>query len=180
MNQIQQIKKYRGCPLKKTKMFKYFVGIDPSLTATGVIVLDKKGDIVERGLISTKNNKTTEERIIDISKAIMMILVKYEDIIVYIEGLSNNSFGKTSSILELSALNFFLRIFFLQNAIKYKVIEPTKLKKFVTDKGNAKKELMLLKVYKRWNVEFEDNNLCDAYALSRYSIQDSKNIKDIK
>ena len=29
---------------------------------------------------------------------------------------------------------------------------------------------MLLKVYKRWGVEFKNNNLSDAYALARYSM----------
>ena len=40
-------------------------------------------------------------------------------------------------------------------------------KKFITGKGNAPKEFMLMEVYKRFNEEFRDNNICDAYCLAR-------------
>lgn len=48
------------------------------------------------------------------------------------------------------------------------IVPPTSLKKFVTGKGNAKKNEMLLGVYKRWGVEFGDDNQADAYALEQF------------
>jgi crossover junction endodeoxyribonuclease RuvC len=53
-------------------------------------------------------------------------------------------------------------------AYHYLMVAPTALKKFITGKGNAKKELMLMKIFKRYGLEFENNNLADAYALARY------------
>lgn len=47
------------------------------------------------------------------------------------------------------------------------MIPPMTLKKYATGKGNAKKQEMLLQIYKRWNVEFNDDNAADAYALAR-------------
>jgi crossover junction endodeoxyribonuclease RuvC len=41
------------------------------------------------------------------------------------------------------------------------------LKKFAAGKGNAKKQEMLLQMYKRWGVEFNDDNAADSYALAR-------------
>jgi crossover junction endodeoxyribonuclease RuvC len=41
------------------------------------------------------------------------------------------------------------------------------LKKFAAGKGNAKKQEMLMQMYKRWNVEFTDDNAADSYALAR-------------
>jgi crossover junction endodeoxyribonuclease RuvC len=41
------------------------------------------------------------------------------------------------------------------------------LKKYATGKGTAKKQEMLLQMYKRWGVEFNDDNAADAYALAR-------------
>lgn len=46
-------------------------------------------------------------------------------------------------------------------------IPPMTLKKYATGKGTAKKQEMLLQMYKRWNVEFNDDNAADAYALAR-------------
>lgn len=46
-------------------------------------------------------------------------------------------------------------------------IPPMTLKKYATGKGNAKKQEMLLQMYKRWGVEFTNDNAADAYALGR-------------
>lgn len=47
------------------------------------------------------------------------------------------------------------------------IVPPTSLKKFVTGSGTAKKQEMLLGVYKRWGAEYKDDNLADAYSLAR-------------
>jgi Holliday junction resolvasome RuvABC endonuclease subunit len=46
-------------------------------------------------------------------------------------------------------------------------VPPMTLKKYATGKGTAKKQEMLLQIYKRWGVEFNDDNAADAYALAR-------------
>ena len=46
-------------------------------------------------------------------------------------------------------------------------IPPMTLKKYATGKGTSKKQEMLLQMYKRWGVEFNDDNAADAYALGR-------------
>lgn len=46
-------------------------------------------------------------------------------------------------------------------------IPPMTLKKYAAGKGNAKKQEMLLQIYKRWGLEFNDDNAADAYALGR-------------
>ena len=46
-------------------------------------------------------------------------------------------------------------------------VPPLTLKRFATGKGNSKKQEMLLQIYKRWGVEFTDDNAADAYALAR-------------
>lgn len=48
------------------------------------------------------------------------------------------------------------------------VVPPTSLKKFVTGKGNAAKNQMLMGVYKQWGREFTDDNVADAYALEQF------------
>ena len=48
------------------------------------------------------------------------------------------------------------------------VVPPTSLKKFVTGSGGAAKNQMLLHVYRKWGVEFADDNQADAYALEQF------------
>lgn len=53
------------------------------------------------------------------------------------------------------------------NDIYPTIVAPTSLKKFVTGKGNSAKNEMLLAVYKKWGVEFHNDNEADAYGLAR-------------
>ena len=46
-------------------------------------------------------------------------------------------------------------------------VPPMTLKKYAAGKGNAKKQEMLLQIYKRWGVEFNDDNAADSSALAR-------------
>jgi len=48
------------------------------------------------------------------------------------------------------------------------VVPPTSLKKYIAGKGTGiKKNQILLAVYKKWNVEFNDDNAADSYGLAR-------------
>lgn len=150
---------------------KFFCGIDPSLSATGLIIIDNDLNIVEQKLICTKKQniyQDIEYRILNIIEKLQCILTnKDKDKIkmVLIEGISYGSTGDGAA--QLAALNYAIRIWLLLQNIPYKDAPPSAVKKFVTGKGNCKKNLMLKEVYKKWNVDFSDDNLCDAYALAR-------------
>jgi Holliday junction resolvasome RuvABC endonuclease subunit len=69
------------------------------------------------------------------------------------------------------------------------VVPPMTLKKYATGKGTSKKQEMLLQIYKRWGIEFSDDNAADAYALARLAGSHSidsiektvvEQIKDVK
>jgi Holliday junction resolvasome RuvABC endonuclease subunit len=47
------------------------------------------------------------------------------------------------------------------------LVAPQQLKKFATGNGNTKKELITKEVLKRWDIDFDDTNLAEAYVLAR-------------
>jgi Holliday junction resolvasome RuvABC endonuclease subunit len=47
------------------------------------------------------------------------------------------------------------------------VVPPTSLKKYITGKGRVDKNQILLNVYKKWGVEFNNDNAADSYGLAR-------------
>jgi len=147
---------------------KIFIGIDPSLTGTGIIVLDERGNIIQSKLFNTKSTEEIEARFISIWKEIQKYTQK--DSIINIEGVSFNSKGNT--LIQLGALHYYIRIMMKKESLNFKVIEPKVLKKFITGSGNAKKNLMLLQVYKKFGIEFSDDNLADAYSLARMAWED--------
>ena len=48
---------------------------------------------------------------------------------------------------------------------------PTILKKFITGKGNAKKEDIKLALYKKYQKEFKNSDEADAYALTMFGLK---------
>lgn len=153
-----------------------YCGIDPSLTGTGVVVLDSQFNILNQKLISTKpyNNcdYSTEYRMKDITTelaGVMLVPSAYVIHHVYIEGLSFNSKGQSAA--QLFGLAYYIRHWLLDHDFMFKEVPPTVLKKFVAGQGRCQKDLMLLKTYKKFGVEFSDHNLCDAYGLARYGAE---------
>lgn len=144
------------------------LGIDPSLTATGVIVLKNKKVETAR-LIKTKptgDNKIKElKRLVEISSSVISYCDNEVDLVV-MEGIAFMA-RNTVALVQLSALNYMIRNGIYNKNVKFVIIAPTTLKKFITDKGNAQKDLVMMNVYKQYGLTFEDDNLCDAFVLAK-------------
>lgn len=157
-----------------------FFGIDPSLTGTGISVVDEDGfhDTITYG---TKNkirkNKQDiyipiEERLTNINGRIMEFILDHNfssNDKIYIEDFAYSKHSDSAS--KLIGLHYFIRTNFYISEIKFEIIKSSTLKKFVLGKKNkkgVKKEQMLLHIFKRWNQEFNDNNMADAFALAQY------------
>jgi crossover junction endodeoxyribonuclease RuvC len=147
----------------------YVLGIDPSLTGTGYVLLDKKGEIKTQKTIVTKKNG--DSALEELNRLILIIdQIELERVeIAVIEGLAFMA-RNTSSLVQLAGLNYLIRLKLKENKIPFTVVPPTVLKKFITGKGNSPKEMMLLETYKRYDESFPNNNVCDAYGLSRIGL----------
>ena len=144
---------------------KIILGLDLSLRSSGIIKL-KDGEIIEQRLIKSKpNGKSPVDELKRLMKIRDEIDIRNVNIAV-IEGLAF-MVRKTQALVQLAALNYMVREKLYLNKIPFVVVVPTTLKKFCTSKGNAKKDVILLEIYKRWGIEFYDDNEADAYVLSR-------------
>lgn len=150
-----------------------YIGIDASYTSTGLIVLEETTEIKKQeNLAFNKKDTNCEDRLIMVKRKLVdpiLEMHKNFDIKVCIEGPSFASKG--AYILQMGALNFFIRYWFRNEGLDYTVLSPGELKKFVTGKGNSKKDLILLHVYKKWGIEFANHDLADAYSLARYIME---------
>jgi crossover junction endodeoxyribonuclease RuvC len=148
------------------------IGLDLSLTGTGVVVVSNFDNptILDQILIESTPKEENTPRLIGISTKVMKVIIKHKPNLVVMEG---PAFGvqKSSSIFTLGELAGLVKANMHTMSQPFIIVTPSALKKWITGKGNAKKDLMLLKVYKRFGVEFSDDNLCDAYSLARYGFQ---------
>jgi crossover junction endodeoxyribonuclease RuvC len=150
-----------------------FVGMDPSYNGFAIVVVDKDANIIEQKLFGSKTGDEVEDRLIELEKEFKFIPNIFCLQTVCIEGPSYSSDG--GFVLQMGALHFMVRLMLKKAGINYKVVAPGTLKKFVTGDGRAKKNLMLLKVFKKWGIEFDNDNLADAYSLARLALEDFKN-----
>jgi len=147
------------------------IGVDPSLNASGVVVLkfiegEKLPEILKQCVIPCTPKMGDVGRIIHIVDELDAILNSVVDPKVAVEGLSFGARGR--AMLQLAALNYYIQIHLVKKEIEHMLIPPTVMKKFVTGKGNCTKDLTMLKAYKKWGVDFGDNNICDAYCHAMY------------
>lgn len=151
---------------EKNKNEKISIGMDLSLTGTGVVVISND-KLIEKVLIKSKpiGKRPIDElhRIQKIIKQIFDIVDNYSPDIVVIEGLAMMA-RNTTALTQLSGMNYMIRD--RLGEIQFLIVVPTMLKKFITGKGNIAKDVMLLEVYKKYNMYFTDDNLCDAYSLA--------------
>ena len=155
------------------------LGLDLSLVGTGYVLLED-GKIKEQRLIKSKpsgKNPVKElERLIKIRGEIETIssdgtlspCSRQNPIsidLAVIEGLAFMA-RNSVSLVQLSALNYMVREYLYINKIPFLIVAPATLKKFVTGRGNAKKDEMLLETYKRFEESFSNDNLCDAFGLA--------------
>lgn len=142
-----------------------FVGIDPSLTNTGIVILDRGGKLEAQANIRSYPRSTWQAgilRIYDIVVAMRCILTQTPVDIVSLEGYS---YGSKFQSHRLGELGFALRDL-LRHYHSY-VVPPTTVKKFITGSGNASKQRVANSLGR---FHFDNSHLYDACALALFSL----------
>lgn len=137
------------------------MGIDQSLTATGVAVLED-GELEHSSLIKSKHKGI--KRLLDIKTQLLGVFNTYKPDYVSMEGYGFMTHGRA---FELGELGGIIKVTFAELDMMPVIIHPSHLKKFVTGKGNCDKSLVLMNIYKKYKVEFDNDNIADAYAIAR-------------
>jgi Holliday junction resolvasome RuvABC endonuclease subunit len=159
------------------------IGIDQSLTGFALTVMSVKEPTKHITWVY-KSPYFGIERLVDIRQWLFDTLnyveeeleLDIEDIAMEGTVLASQAalvLGELSATVRLAIYDMF------DDARKYPLkVPPMTLKKFAAGKGNAKKQEMLLQIYKRWGLEFNDDNAADSYALAR--LASGNHINDVE
>ena len=155
-------------------MYPCVLGVDPSLSGTGVALIDTEFNIktcllkpsIQRGM-----KAEGKKRIVYYSSVFEQILLRERPSYVYIE---DYAFAAHSAAYDMGELGGVYRILFQEYFEAQQVayldhfvkIAPPSLKKFVTGKGNAKKDQMLAALSEIFHLEIKDDNIGDAVGLA--------------
>jgi crossover junction endodeoxyribonuclease RuvC len=136
-----------------------FVGIDPS-TKTGFVVLDEHGQVL-RAKELTGVGSEDPKRMATLIDEVMRHL--QPDDVICIEG-----FGFASQqAIQLGGIGWGIRMALFRRGIPYIDVPPASMKKFATGRGNAKKDEMVLPIYRKWGFEHSSDNVRDAFVLAK-------------
>jgi crossover junction endodeoxyribonuclease RuvC len=140
------------------------IGLDLSLTAPGYFRRDALGHI-ENGV--WKQTAVGMPRMNAIAKKVISLIPLGEEdqTLVVIEGFAYGAKG--AAIYEIGGLGYIVRYALWHRGVQYVEVAPPTLKKYICGKGNVNKNIVIREVYKRWNVNAEDDNAADAFVLGR-------------
>lgn len=150
------------------------IGIDQSLTGFALTILDTDDPTKYRTWVYKSPFKGVK-RLVNISSWLVEKLELVEDryvVDVAMEGtvLASHSalvLGELAAVVKIVFWSFF-EDYDHQDHLRVPLqIPPMTLKKYAAGKGNAKKQEMLMQIYKRYGIEFNDDNAADSYALAR-------------
>ena len=154
-----------------------FVGIDLSLSSTGVCVLDEDGGLLEPHAIKTKRRgQSMPDRF---ERYDLLIDSVYDAAIgsdggyftVAIEGYSyGNHIKGLGPLIECGGV--LRRKLLLDDCVAgFIEIPPSCVKKWATSKGNATKQQIILDIACRYGVEFRTDDEADAFCLAKIAWQ---------
>ncbi len=148
-----------------------YVGIDQSLTNTGVSIIDGEKS---PSFYSIKSKSFGVERLSFVGNEIIRIISEFVskagsyELIICREGYSYGS--KSSSVFNLGELGGVIDVKIYESLnfkFKYYVIPPNTWKLIILGSGAVKKDTQyLLTAYDKTGVKFEDDNIADSYMLA--------------
>lgn len=148
-------------------------GIDPSLNATGIVVLNsgrlEYHRVVECEIEDASNLKHQIERILNIENVVQTVLKDFKPQLIAMEGYA---FGPSSSrAFSIGELGGVLKRAMYLNKSEFIMVPPRRVKMFLTGNGSADKSVMMTYVLKKYGVDFSESNhghdLADAFAMAK-------------
>lgn len=145
----------------------FVVGLDPSLTSfAGIRLRVGASDDIKELTIKTKPAQYPGRlsRIRAITAEVGAFCMGAA--LVAIEGYA---FGARNGREAAGELGGAVRLALHAAGIPMIEVPPSTLKKYVTGKGVADKNIMLREVFRRWAYEAKNDDLADAYSLARFA-----------
>jgi Holliday junction resolvasome RuvABC endonuclease subunit len=144
---------------------KLFVGVDQALRKIGVSVVC--GDSVELlKLILPPKDLRDALRLQYLEDALHHALEPFPEAVG--TAMEGQSYGSDGQIDQLGQIGGIVKLCLLKRyGVSPLVVPPSTLKKFVTGNGQADKSMMMRATKVYWDLEVDQDDICDAHGLAR-------------
>lgn len=155
----------------------FYLGVDQSLTSTGVCVLEDNTHI-PRYLTNIPTKKQRGgERLNTIFTEVLYAVKRWKPAVAAIEGYSFDSVNRAFDLGEAAGV---VKLALHHGAVPVLIVAPTQVKKFAGN-ASADKEAMMQLVAAKWRQEIEQDDMADAYVLAQvaraYANPDQVNVR---
>lgn len=162
------------CFARVCTMAKYYVGVDPSILNTGIVVLDDSGNICDafngKPYIKSQNGFS---RYMQQANGIHKRLSKLKG--NFSCGYEDYSFGSTHWAYDLSEFGGLLKAAIVDlKPQKICLVSPSVNKKFAIGFGGAEKEEMQAQLYTEAGLKETSTDIADAYFLALFAAYNNK------
>jgi crossover junction endodeoxyribonuclease RuvC len=144
-----------------------FVGLDLSLTASGIALVDTTPPERHVDVIKMPARYRGADRLHRILVDIARRVSKWAPDLVLIEGYA---FGRHNRAHQLGELGGVVRLWLYEKRIPYLEIPPSKLKGYAAGRGNASKDEVFGETIRRLGYQGHDNNEADALWLATMAL----------
>lgn len=151
-----------------------FLGIDQSLTGTGLCLLSPQGNVVTSATITTAGRRDGD-RLAFIKRGVASLLAGVTGAAV--EGYSYNS---TGHVFELGEIGGVVKVLLVEHAIPYISVPPVLVKKFATGNSHADKRAMMSAAAARRGAAFADDDQADAFFLAHIALAYAQNTAETR
>lgn len=145
----------------------YAIGIDPSCTNTGLVILPPEGNtpVLAAKICPAENITTLMARVLDVQAGVMGMIAEHVNgapVIVAIEGYSFNSKFRT---IDQVVIGTALRLAIVGKGWRHVEPAPLQVKKFVGLKDKKKKPKA--EVEALWGFKAKNADIADAYVMAQ-------------
>lgn len=139
-------------------------------TGLAVVNLEKENrpSVIFTTVVTAPDGMTGMRRVGAIAQQIMEIIEEHKPDKVWMEGYGVVNYGE--SMIKLIEIGTLIRYSMYLVGRDYQEAKPTSIKKFVTGKGNAQKDMMMKEVYKRWGFDTNSNDIADAVGIAMFGL----------
>lgn len=142
-----------------------FLGSDLSLNSSGLVLIDESATIVSQFLLKPPDGTKGIERLFFLEQSLIEFLNQNNILYSCIE---SPAFGTDQGrLFDLGEWAGIFKLQLFKKGIEFIFAAPNQLKKYASGQGHSGKDTIMLDIYKNYQVEIRQNDLADAYILSR-------------
>ncbi len=156
-----------------------FLGADLSLNSSGLVIINESATIISQFLLTPPSGSRGVERLYFLEQSLIEFLNANNIIYCCIE---SPAFGSEQGhLFDLGEWAGIFKLQLFKKGIEFIFAAPNQLKKYASGNATSKKDTIMLDIYKNYNIEIRQNDLADAYILSRicrdYHIEENADLR---